>query len=153
MDSAMIFAVIAIFGGFFLVDYLLPKWRKEGQFLKSEVKPYYNKVLYYIEPYINTDFGKKLNQKAVDLLDYIYKENKRRVNPTTDDIYKLIINNSNNNDYVYSFTWLFLYSYIGDIYNEERIEFPLASKIRKCVKEEKDSLPQELIDFFEVKLH
>lgn len=100
MDSAMIFAVIAIFGGFFLVDYLLPKWRKEGQFLKSEVKPYYNKVLYYIEPYINTDFGKKLNQKAVDLLDYIYKENKRRVNPTTDDIYKLIINNSNNNDYV-----------------------------------------------------
>lgn len=153
MDSAMIFAVIAIFGGFFLVDYLLPKWRREGQFLKPEVKPYYNKILYYIEPYINTDFGKKLNQKAVDLLDYIYKENKRRVNPTTDDIYKLIINNSNNNDYVYSFTWLFLYSYIGDIYNEERIEFPLASKIRKCVKEEKDSLPQELIDFFEVKLH
>lgn len=144
---------IIFFGLLVLFGYILPKWEREGYFLKKEVKPYYNKLLFYLEPYINTDFGKRLNQKAIDLLNYTYKWNKSLADPRDDDVYKLIIDNRNNNDYVYSFAWLFLYSHIGDITNEESIEFPLASKIRKCVKEEKDTLPQELIDFFEIRLY
>ena len=153
MEWSVILSIIVVFGGFLLCDYLIPKWRKEGLFLKSEIKPYYNKILFYLENYINTDFGKNLNEKAISLLEYIYKRNKTLVNPENDDIYKHIIDNRDNNNYVYSFAWLFLHSHMGEVTNKESIEFPLAQKIRRIVYEEEKELPQELLDFFEIRLH
>lgn len=147
------FALLVLFGLVFLFEYLMPKWEKEGQFLKQETKPYYNKIIYYLEPYLNTEFGKKLNRTAIDLLNYTYKWNKKIANPREDDIYIKIITNHNNNDYVYAFAWLFLYSHIGDIVNKESVMFPLATKIKRIVHEEKDTLPQELIDFFDIQLN
>ncbi len=126
--------------------------RYRGLVTPKELMPYYNKVLYYIEPYLNCSEIKKLDENIILLLKDIYKNNN-----CSDGIYKEIINKANDSDYVYSFSWLFIYSFLKNsnpLLKPSREELSalnhLKNRIKTIIIEEKNNIPENLFNFFDI---
>ena len=151
--TGTIFAVIVVAGGVFLFCYLFPKMRKNGDFLKSEVRPLYNRIMYYVEPYIGCDFAMEIRETALSELEHIYK-NKDSSAP----VYKYIIDNAKDNSFLYDFAWLYIFYALNHSHpplirpsdEELHAKRELHTRIIKLLNSEIDNLPKILLDYFQI---
>ncbi len=158
MNIPFLIAVI-VAGILFIIFYFIPKQKENGEFLKPEIKPYYNDISYILSPYSSCEWAKRINRLAISELTSIFNAYTSlcEQNPNREaDIYSHIIENRNNRTYKYHFSLTFVYwgtknahTAVPD-HTQELGRTELQKSLIRKMYADIDNIPQELFDYFEI---
>lgn len=147
--------VIAFIGIIFPI--IATNLHRKGYYIKKEVRPYYDKIYSFVEPYINTEFCKVILQKSEAILQDLYKcylSFAKQSSLRNDDVCKLVIEKSQDRYFVELFSLLLVFSFRYNTSlrpSEEDMNAlqALQSFARKKLKNLIDDIPECLFFYFE----
>lgn len=104
--------VIAFIG--IILPIIATNLHRKGYYVNKEVRPYYDKIYSFVEPYLNTEFGKVILQKAEAILQDLYKTYlsfTKQSSLRDDDVCKLVVEKSQDSYFVELFSLLLVFSF------------------------------------------
>ncbi len=158
--STGILAPIVFFAIYFMCEYIRKKRFIDGNTLKKEIKPYYDRIKEILNPYITIEFSKQViydSQKALKRIYLDYQSYKEQDKLNDSELSVFLINNNNDRFIVNCFALCFLYSFrmpprLSPQEEERSAENAIFKYCQKKLAQFENEIPEIILNYFEINI-
>ncbi len=158
--STGILAPIVFFAIYFICEYIRKKRFVDGNTLKKEVKPYYDRIKEILNPYITIEFSKQViydSQKELKRIYLDYESYKEQNKLSDSELSVFLIHNNNNRFIVNCFALAFLYTFrmpprLSPQEEERNAENAIFDYCQKKLAQFGNEIPEIISNYFEINI-